>query len=64
MPSATKQQKRAKRAKTKAKQMRMQRNNKPDLTPIVPDYFMPDTMALDELEDDAQREAYRPLQSP
>jgi hypothetical protein len=48
MSSVTKQKKRAKRAKTKAKQTRIARNATPSLTPIVPDYFMPDTMPLDD----------------
>jgi len=42
LASANKQHKRAKRAKTKAKQGRVERHNPQSATPIVPDYFMPD----------------------
>jgi hypothetical protein len=40
--STSKQQKRAKRAKDKARQQRIERQKAHTPTPIVPDYFMPD----------------------
>ena len=60
MSSANKQQKRAKRAKTKAKQSRVARQNPHTATPIVPDYFMPDFLSPDVAldEDDLLLEAY------
>lgn len=42
MSSTNKQQKRAQRAKSKAKALRVARQNPQRPTPIVPDYFMPD----------------------
>lgn len=42
MASTSKQQKRAKRAKDKARQQRIERQKAHTPTPIVPDYFMPD----------------------
>ena len=50
MASVSKQQKRAKRAKTKAKEQRVARQHPQTPDPIVPDYFMPDFF----LEDDAE----------
>jgi hypothetical protein len=50
MASANKQQKRAKRAKDKAKQQRVARQNPQALAPIVPDYFMPDFLDPDDEE--------------
>ena len=54
MASVTKQQKRAKRAKTKAKEQRVARQHPQTPDPIVPDYFMPDFFSEDdaELDDD------------
>jgi len=52
MSSANKQQKRAKRAKTKAKQNRVARQNLHAGVPIVPDYFMPDFVSADDTLDD------------
>ena len=55
MASVTKQQKRAKRAKTKAKEQRVARQHPQTPDPIVPDYFMPDFFSDDEaslLDDD------------
>jgi hypothetical protein len=48
MASVTKQQKRAKRAKTKAKAQRVARQHPQTVNPIVPDYFMPDVFDDDE----------------
>lgn len=59
MSSANKQQKRAKRAKTKAKQLRVSRQNPQIPTPIVPDYFMPDFLAPeDEAVEDLLMQTY------
>jgi hypothetical protein len=60
MASANKQQKRAKRAKTKAKQGRIERQNPQSATPIVPDYFMPDFFSTDDedLDEDTLLEMY------
>lgn len=60
MASANKQQKRAKRAKDKAKQQRMARQNPQALAPIVPDYFMPDFLDPDdeELDNNLLLESY------
>jgi hypothetical protein len=54
MASVSKQQKRAKRAKTKAKEQRVARQHPQTPDPIVPDYFMPDFFSEDdaELDDD------------
>lgn len=55
MASVSKQQKRAKRAKTKAKAQRVARQHPQTVNPIVPDYFMPDFLSDDEaalLDDD------------
>lgn len=55
MASVSKQQKRAKRAKTKAKEQRVARQHPQTPSPIVPDYFMPDFFSDDEtslLDDD------------
>ena len=54
MASVTKQQKRAKRAKTKAKEQRVARQHPQTPDPIVPDYFMPDFFSEDDakLDDD------------
>lgn len=55
MASVSKQQKRAKRAKTKAKEQRVARQHPQTPNPIVPDYFMPDFFSGDEtslLDDD------------
>ncbi len=55
MASVSKQQKRAKRAKTKAKEQRVARQHPQTPNPIVPDYFMPDFFSDDEaslLDDD------------
>lgn len=57
MSSANKQQKRAKRAKTKAKQLRVSRQNPLIPTPIVPDYFMPDFLSP---EDEAVNDLLMP----
>lgn len=51
MASTSKQQKRAKRAKDKAKQQRIDRQKAHTSTPIVPDYFMPDFPEYDEATD-------------
>jgi hypothetical protein len=48
MASVSKQQKRAKRAKTKAKEQRVARQHPQTHEPIVPDYFMPDFFSDDE----------------
>jgi hypothetical protein len=48
MASANKQQKRAKRAKTKAKQGRIERQSSQSATPVVPDYFMPDFLSTED----------------
>jgi hypothetical protein len=53
--STSKQQKRAKRAKDKAKQQRIERQKAHTSTPIVPDYFMPDFL---EGSDDVLLEDY------
>jgi hypothetical protein len=50
MASVTKQQKRAKRAKTKAKEQRVARQHPQTPDPIVPDYFMPDFFSEDDAE--------------
>lgn len=50
MASVSKQQKRAKRAKTKAKEQRVARQHPQTPDPIVPDYFMPDFFSDDEAE--------------
>lgn len=50
MASVSKQQKRAKRAKTKAKEQRVARQHPQTPNPIVPDYFMPDFFSDDETE--------------
>lgn len=50
MASVNKQQKRAKRAKTKAKEQRVARQHPQTPDPIVPDYFMPDFFSDDEAE--------------
>lgn len=50
MSSVNKQQKRAKRAKTKAKEQRVARQHPQTPDPIVPDYFMPDFFSDDETE--------------
>lgn len=50
MASVSKQQKRAKRAKTKAKEQRVARQHPQTPNPIVPDYFMPDFFSGDETE--------------
>ena len=50
MASVSKQQKRAKRAKTKAKEQRVARQHPQTPAPIVPDYFMPDFFSDDEAE--------------
>ncbi len=55
MASVSKQQKRAKRAKTKAKAQRVARQHPQTHDPIVPDYFMPDFFSDDDaalLDDD------------
>ncbi len=54
MASVSKQQKRAKRAKTKAKEQRVARQHPQTPDPIVPDYFMPDFFSEDDakLDDD------------
>ncbi|WP_268799098.1 hypothetical protein [Pseudomonas huanghezhanensis] len=53
MASPSKQQKRAKRAKSKAKDLRVARQNPQTPAPIVPDYFMPDFLPYDaEMTDD------------
>jgi hypothetical protein len=55
MASVSKQQKRAKRAKTKAKEQRVARQHPQTPNPIVPDYFMPDFLSDDDtslLDDD------------
>jgi hypothetical protein len=54
MASVSKQQKRARRAKTKAKEQRVARQHPQTPDPIVPDYFMPDFFSEDdaELDDD------------
>ncbi|NBB09045.1 hypothetical protein [Pseudomonas sp. SLFW] len=62
MPSAQKQQKRAKRAKDKAKQGRVARHSPQAADPIVPDYFMPDLLPEEyyeeDIDDDVLLEAY------
>ena len=61
MASVSKQQKRAKRAKTKAKAQRVARQHPHSLDPIVPDYFMPDFFSDDEtalLDDDTLLENF------
>ncbi|MDC6379045.1 hypothetical protein BW687_002500 [Pseudomonas graminis] len=50
MASVSKQQKRAKRAKTKAKEQRVARQHPQTPDPIVPDYFMPDFFSEDDAE--------------
>lgn len=52
MSSANKQQKRAKRAKAKAKQARIERQHPHTPLPVVPDYFMPDFLPDNEDLDD------------
>jgi len=58
MASPSKEQKRAKRAKAKAKELRIARNNPHTPAPIVPDYFMPDFAPFEEDEDDAEQLQY------
>jgi hypothetical protein len=61
MASVSKQQKRAKRAKTKAKEQRVARQHPQTHDPIVPDYFMPDFFSDDEaalLDDDTLLENF------
>lgn len=59
MASVNKQQKRAKRAKTKAKENRVARQDFHAPTPIVPDYFMPDLLPFDEeIDNDVILEGY------